>query len=97
MQQVLVYLAVAVQASVGQEVKEVSNQVGSPYIKITPEMMLQISDQLLSDEIAEVDIDPEAFDVELPKKRKLKKDPLDDIEFITEVRPLNKANFSPMR
>lgn len=97
MHHTLFYLAAAIQASVGQETKEVSSQVGAPYVKITPEMLIQITDKLLLDDIAEVDIDPEAFDVTLPKKRKLRKDPLDEIEFISEVSPRSGAKFSPIR
>lgn len=52
-----------------------------PIIHITPEQLIEISDQLLLEDIAEVDLDPEAFDVPAVK-RKLKKDPLDDIEFM---------------
>jgi hypothetical protein len=43
---------------------------------------VQIADQLLIEDIAEVDLDPDSFDVPDGKTRKLKKDPLDEIQFM---------------
>jgi hypothetical protein len=51
-------------------------------VKIAPDQLVQIMDQLLLEDIAEVDLDPATFDVPEGKSRKLKKDPLDDIEFM---------------
>lgn len=50
---------------------------------LTADMLIEISDQLTHDDIAEVDLDPEAFDLSSdPKPRK--KDVLDEIEFVSE-------------
>lgn len=54
-------------------------------VPLSPVMLLEISDQLLRDDIAVVDIDAEAFDLDDDKpKQKKRKDPLDDIEFVSE-------------
>lgn len=52
-------------------------------IHVTPELLQQISEDLLQENIAMVDIDPETFDIEEKPKPK-KPDPLDDVEFISE-------------
>ncbi|MFV0339848.1 MAG: hypothetical protein ACK5MA_04335 [Parachlamydiaceae bacterium] len=51
-------------------------------VKIAPDDLVQIIDQLMLEDIAEVDLDPATFDLPEGRSRKLKKDPLDDIEFM---------------
>lgn len=54
----------------------------SDVVHLTPEQLVQIADQLLIEDIAEVDLDPDTFDVPESRSRKLKKDPLDEIQFM---------------
>ncbi len=89
--QLVSLIALAAAQSIGASPKEVSPAVGVPAqerVRLTSEQILQISEQLLYEDIAEVDLDPEMFDVQVDTKRKLKKSDLDDIEFISERSPL---------
>lgn len=83
-----------IQGSVGVSPKDVTNRVGSPaseYVKLTPEQLIEIADRLLLEDIAEVDLDPDTFDVPVSKPKKLKKDALDEVEFISERERLQQA------
>lgn len=53
-------------------------------IRITPEMMIGIADELMKADIAEVDIDPAVFDIPAQTKPR-KKNALDEVEFISEA------------
>lgn len=89
------FLMLAVlQGSVGASPKEISTSVGAPaseYVHLSPEQLIDIADRLLLEDIAEVDLDPEAFDVPVSRPKKLKKDALDEVEFISERDRLQKA------
>lgn len=50
-------------------------------VHLTAEMLIQISDQLIRDEIAEEEIDPKTFDLPPEKPQSRKKNALDEIEF----------------
>ena len=76
-----------VAAHVGKAPDFASRQVGVPareIVRITPDMLVDISDELLREDIAIVDIDPEAFDIPAEKPKPRKKDALDDVEFVSE-------------
>lgn len=89
------YLAMlaVVQGSIGASPVNPTKSVGAPakdYVHLTPEQLIEISDQLIFEDIAEVDIDPEAFDLPVGKPKRIKKDALDEVEFISE-RPKQQA------
>lgn len=75
--------------SIGTEpaLTQVVGKPGKTHVHLTPEMLTQISDQLIVHDIAEVDIDPETFDIPNDKGPKWKKNSLDEIEFISETEP----------
>lgn len=82
------------QGSIGASPKEISTSVGAPaseQVRLSPEQLIDIADRLLLEDIAEVDLDPETFDVPVSKPKKLKKDALDEIEFISERDRLQQA------
>lgn len=74
MQSLLLFIALLATINGGEPKNDV--------IRLTPEQLVQIADQLLIEDIAEVDLDPDSFDVPDGKTRKLKKDPLDEIQFM---------------
>lgn len=72
-------------ASIGQPPYQ--SYVGIPekeIVHLTPELLVEISDRLIKEDIAEVDIDPETFDLPTEKPKQRKKDALDEIQFISE-------------
>lgn len=79
--------------SIGGEIKHPKNFVGvspSGYAQVSKQLLLSISEELLSEDIAEVDIDPSIFDLnqeeEKSKNRSKKADELDEIEFVNHFR-----------
>lgn len=52
-------------------------------VRLTKEMIIGISDDLMKADIAEVDIDPAVFD--LPATKTRKKSTVDEVEFISEA------------
>lgn len=74
--------------AIGTKNVEKKSYVGVPssgYAKVSKELLLSISEELLSEDIAEVDIDPGVFDLhpeeEKTRNRSKKLDDLDEIEF----------------
>lgn len=51
-------------------------------IRLTPEMLIGIADEIIRADIAEVDIDPAVFDLPSNPQKQHKKSALDEIEFI---------------
>lgn len=55
-----------------------------PPVHLTAKFVEEIAEEIVQEEIAEVDIDPEAFDLPEDRPKPKKKDSLDEVEFISE-------------
>lgn len=82
--------------SIGQSPSSIPSFVGVPgraTVHLTAELLEEIADEMIREEIAEVDIDPEAFDLPEDRPKPKKKDSLDEVEFISEGERIRKVGF----